>query len=183
MVAVLETQLEGASPEDRPRTAAEAADLLALSRATLEVIERAIRSAPEVRESRVLSRWPLDLEDVLLELEPMMAQTPLLDLAARLGVSSAQIRSAVLRLQRMGLARVTGDGVSLTATGRQKLARLEVARAAVLRRIASRLEPLAGSESRQLIAMLTDLIGRTEKLVEEHLSDETDIETAVRLAR
>src|SRR5205085_5710238 len=49
--------------------AAQAADILALGRAALDVIGRALRSSPEVRANRVMARWPLDLEDLLLELE------------------------------------------------------------------------------------------------------------------
>src|SRR5687768_2009393 len=132
-------------------SAAQAADILALGRAALDVIGRALRSSPEVRSNRVMARWPLDLEDLLLELEPMQVETPITELAARLGVSTAQLRSTALRLQRLALVRVSSAGVSLTPTGRQKLARLEMARAAVLRRIARGLEAIDGDRSKMVI--------------------------------
>lgn len=181
VVAVVDTQMN--EPEDELRSAAEAADLLALARAALEVIGRAIKSSPEVRESRVLSRWPVDLEDVLLELEPTLTETSMVELAGRLGVSAAQLRSTSGRLQRMGLVKVSDAGVALTASGRQKLAKLEMARAAVLRRIAAQLSPLPSRQSRQLITLLEQVIGQTEQVVDKHLGDASDIETAVRLAR
>ncbi len=143
------------------------ADILALGRAAIEAMQRALRSAPEVRENRLMSRWPLDLEDVLLELEPTESESSMADLAGRLGVSSAQLRSTALRLQRLALVRVTADGVSLTAQGRQKLARLEMARAAVLRRVADGIaSPLSEAEARQVIRMLHVLLERAEEVVD-----------------
>jgi Mn-dependent DtxR family transcriptional regulator len=117
-----------------------------------------------------MSRWPLDLEDVLLELEPTSSETSIASLAARLGVSTAQLRSTALRLQRMSLVTVTSDGVSLTHQGRQKLARLEMARASVLRRIAEGLDaPLTEAEAKQVITFLHALLERTEAVVERQL--------------
>lgn len=151
--------------------AAYAADILALSRATIDAMHRALRSSPEVRENRVMSRWPLDLEDVLLELEPTAKETSISSLASRLGVSTAQLRSTALRLQRMSLVKVNSDGVSLTHQGRQKLAKLEMARAKVLRRIAEGLDaPLSESEAIQVISFLNVLLERAEAVVETQLS-------------
>lgn len=150
--------------------AAYTADILALSRATIETMHRALRSAPEVRENRVMSRWPIDLEDVLFELEPTCAETSISELAARLGVSTAQLRSTALRLQRMSLVRVSTEGVGLTPQGRQKLARLEAARASVLRRIASGMEaPLSEDEAQQVIRFLHVLLARAEEVLETQL--------------
>jgi hypothetical protein len=116
-----------------------------------------------------MARWPLDLEDLLLELEPMQVETPITELAARLGVSTAQLRSTALRLQRLALVRVSSAGVALTPMGRQKLARLEMARAAVLRRIARGLENVDPDRSRQVIDALGVLIEQAERVVEEQL--------------
>lgn len=149
--------------------AARAADTLALGRAALDVIGRALRSAPEVRANRVMSRWPLDLEDLLLELEPTQVETPITDLAGRLGVSTAQLRSTALRLQRLGLVKVSPAGVSLTPTGRQKLARLEMARASVLRRIASGMAAVDADRSEHVLEALRVLIDQAERVVEEQL--------------
>jgi hypothetical protein len=150
-------------------TPAQLADILALSRAALDAIGRALRSAPEVRANRVMARWPVDLEDMLLELEPMQAETPITELAARLGVSTAQLRSTALRLQRLSLVRVSSEGVSLTATGRQKLARLEMARAAVLRRIATGMDGLDVENAKLLIDFLGSIIDRADTVVEGQL--------------
>jgi Mn-dependent DtxR family transcriptional regulator len=155
-------------------TAAQAADILALGRAALDVIGRALRSSPEVRANRVMARWPLDLEDLLLELEPMQSETPITELAARLGVSTAQLRSTALRLQRLALVKVSSAGVSLTATGRQKLARLEMARAAVLRRIARGLEGIENGRSKVVIEALGALLEQAERVVEEQLGAKPD---------
>jgi hypothetical protein len=152
-----------------PRSEAQLADILALGRAALDAIGRALRSAPEVRANRVMARWPVDLEDLLLELEPMQAETPITELAARLGVSTAQLRSTALRLQRLSLVRVSSEGVSLTATGRQKLARLEMARAAVLRRISVGLETLPADNAKLLIDFLATVIDRADTVVEGQL--------------
>ena len=65
--------------------AAHAADILALARATLDNVTRAIRTAPEVRSNRLMTRVPVDMEDVLLELEPMQVETSISELASRLG--------------------------------------------------------------------------------------------------
>ena len=152
--------------------AAYAADILALSRATIEAMHRALRSAPEVRRNRVMTRCPLDLEDVLFELETTASETDIGVLAARLGVSSAQLRSTGLRLQRMGLVRVTHRGLFLTHQGRQKLARLEDARATVLRRIAEGIEePLSEGEARQVIRFLRVLLDRAESVVETQVNE------------
>lgn len=155
-------------------SAALAADILALGRAALEVIGRTLRSAPEVRANRVMARWPLDLEDLLLELEPMQAETPITELASRLGVSTAQLRSTALRLQRLGLVKVSTAGVALTPTGRQKLARLEMARASVLRRLARGLESLEPGKAKTVIEALQTLIDRGENLVDEQLGQRRD---------
>jgi hypothetical protein len=161
------------APEERATStngsAARAADILALGRAALDVIGRALRSSPEVRANRVMARWPLDLEDLLLELEPMQVETPITELASRLGVSTAQLRSTALRLQRLALVRVSSAGVSLTATGRQKLARLEMARAAVLRRIARGIESLDSDRSKTVMDALGTLLEHAESIVEEQL--------------
>jgi hypothetical protein len=158
-----------------PRTAAQLADILALGRAALDAIGRALRSAPEVRANRVMARWPVDLEDLLLELEPMQAETPITELAARLGVSTAQLRSTALRLQRLSLVRVSSEGVSLTATGRQKLARLEMARAAVLRRISAGLEDMPSEDAKLLIDFLAAVIDRADVVVEGQLGHRSGI--------
>jgi hypothetical protein len=168
-------------PQPQPRStsssgAAQAADILALGRAALDVIGRALRSSPEVRANRVMARWPLDLEDLLLELEPMQNETPITELAARLGVSTAQLRSTALRLQRLALVKVSSAGVALTATGRQKLARLEMARAAVLRRIARGLETIQNDRSRMVIEALGVLIEQAERVVEEQLGQKPRID-------
>lgn len=160
-------------PEERSPSntgsAAQAADILALGRAALDVIGRALRSSPEVRSNRVMARWPLDLEDLLLELEPMQQETPITELAARLGVSTAQLRSTALRLQRLALVKVSSAGVSLTATGRQKLARLEMARAAVLRKIARGFEGFDAERSKMMIQALGALLEQAERVVEDQL--------------
>jgi hypothetical protein len=155
-------------------SAAQAADILALGRAALDVIGRALRSSPEVRSNRVMARWPLDLEDLLLELEPMQQETPITELAARLGVSTAQLRSTALRLQRLALVKVSSAGVSLTATGRQKLARLEMARAAVLRKIARGFEAFDGEKSKMMIQALSALLEQAERVVEDQLGTKPD---------
>ena len=151
--------------------AAHAADILALGRAVLDVIGRALRSAPEIRENRLMSRWPLNLEDVLmeLELEPMSTEMSIADLSTRLGASTAQLRSTALRLQRMSLVKVSPEGVSLTPLGRQRLAYLEMARAAVLRRIAEGLDTLSDDESKRVIELLRTLIDRVDAVVDEQL--------------
>jgi hypothetical protein len=173
-VRVLPTDVspDPARPQARTTStsgAAQAADILALGRAALDVIGRALRSSPEVRANRVMARWPLDLEDLLLELEPMQVETPITELAARLGVSTAQLRSTALRLQRLALVKVSSAGVALTATGRQKLARLEMARAAVLRRIARGLDSSDSDRSKLVIDALGVLIDQAERVVEEQL--------------
>lgn len=156
-------------PSTPGASAAQAADILALGRAALDAIGRALRSAPEVRANRVMARWPLDLEDLLLELEPMQVETPITELAARLGVSTAQLRSTAIKLQRLSLVKVSSAGVALTATGRQKLARLELARAAVLRRIARGLDELDSARSKMVIEALNALLDHAERIVEEQL--------------
>jgi hypothetical protein len=151
------------------RHAAQAADIMALGRAAIEAVGRALRSAPEVQAARVLARRAVDLGDLLLELETLADTTPIADLAARLGVSSAALRTAALELQRLGLARVQAEGVGLTATGRQRLARLDAARAAVLRRVAPRLDGLSETDGAQVIAFLHQLVARAEGAVEDNL--------------
>ena len=158
-----------------PGSAALLADILALGRAALDAIGRALRSAPEVRANRVMARWPVDLEDLLLELEPMQAETPITELAARLGVSTAQLRSTALRLQRLSLVRVSSEGVSLTATGRQKLARLEMARAAVLRRISAGMADMPSDDAKLLIDFLATVIDRADTVVEGQLGHRSGI--------
>ena len=148
-----------------------AADILALSRAAYDAVSRALRSAPEVRANRVMARWPVDLEDLLLELEPMQAETPIHKLAARLGVSSAQLRSTALRLQRLSLVKVSSEGVALTALGRQKLARLEMARAAVLRRIATNLEGVSAADAQLIQKVLAALVDHTEEVIDGQLGE------------
>ncbi|MEQ9499811.1 MAG: hypothetical protein RIT81_23230 [Deltaproteobacteria bacterium] len=182
MVAVLESQASGGDPKDARRSAAQAADVLAMARAALDGVERALRSAPEVQASRVMSRWPLSLEDLLLELEPTADQTPLRELAPRLGVSVGQVRSTALRLQRMGMVKVTSDGVAMTSAGRSKMARLDAARSAVLRRLAERLEPLSSGDSDQLLALLVDLVGGIDRFVNEQTRGGPTIE-GLRLSR
>lgn len=147
------------------------ADILALGRAALDSIHRALRSAPEVRANRVMSRWPVDLEDLLLELEPMQVETPIAKLAARMGVSTAQLRSTALRLQRLSLLKVSSEGVSLTASGRQKLARLEMARATVLRRVVTGLDQLSADQAKLVLGFLDRLIDRAELVVDHQLGD------------
>lgn len=177
MVEELQTRPPAPSEDEAPRglvlgRASYSADILALSRAAIEAMHRALRSAPEVRENRVMSRWPVDLEDLLFELEPTSAETSISDLAARLGVSTAQLRSTALRLQRMSLVRVNEDGVGLTVQGRQKLARLEQARATVLRRIADGIEsPLSESEAQQVMRFLRLLADRAEAVLETQLGE------------
>lgn len=145
---------------------AESADLLALGRAAVEAVHRALRSSPEVRESRVHSRGPIDLEDLLLEIDVTAAETPWEDLIARLGVSLAPLRSTALRLQRMSLVRVSDVGVGLTAQGRQKVGRLEAARAAALRRLASGIaRPLTEDEGRHLRICLGLLLEGAEAVL------------------
>lgn len=164
-------------------SAAKAADILALGRAALDAIGRALRSAPEVRANRVMARWPLDLEDLLLELQPTQLETPITELAARLGVSTAQLRSTALRLQRLALVKVSSAGVSLTATGRQKLARLEMARASVLRRIARGLEVIDPDRSKLVIEALGAVLDHAERAIEEQLGQRPTIERRLPLAR
>jgi hypothetical protein len=163
---------ESSPPEDRgagaPGSAAQAADLLALGRAALEAITRAVRTAPEVRSARVMTRWPLDLEELLLELEPMQAETPLGALALRLGVPSAQLRATALKLQRLGLVRVTEEGIAVTAQGRHRLARLEEAQATVLRRVAQHLGGMSNDDGRRLLEQLRAVIEAAEAMVDEH---------------
>lgn len=156
-------------PARAPSGAAHAADILALARATLDGVSRALRTAPEVRANRLMARAPVDIEDVLMELQPMQAETSITELAGRLGVSPAQLRSTALRLQRLGLVKVSPDGVALTGTGRQKLARLEMARAAVLRRLAVNLDELPAEQARMVLSMLSGLLERTEDVVERHI--------------
>ena len=150
-------------------SAAQAADILALGRAVMDAIERAIRIAPEVRSARVMARWPLEPEVLLLELEPMQAETSLAALATRLGVSSPQLRSTALRMQRLGLVRVSPEGVALTPAGRQRLARLERARAVVLRRIAPNLDQLPAASARHFIELLGAVLEQAERVGEENL--------------
>jgi hypothetical protein len=168
-------EAQEAAAEPASGTPAQLADILALGRAALDAIGRALRSAPEVRANRVMARWPVDLEDLLLELEPMQAETPITELAARLGVSTAQLRSTALRLQRLSLVRVSSEGVSLTATGRQKLARLEMARAAVLRRIATGVAGLDSDNAKLLIEFLGSVIDRADVVVEGQLGHRSGI--------
>lgn len=161
---------EAPSPPPRtPSGAAHAADILAMARAALDSVTRAIRTAPEVRSNRLISRVPVDIEDVLMELEPMQAETPISELGGRLGVSAAQLRSTSLRLQRLGLVKVSPAGVSLTGSGRQRLARLEMARASVLRRLAGNLHKLPSEHAELVLSILSDLLDRTDEVVDEHL--------------
>ncbi len=182
MVAVLETQTRGGDPTEAPRSPAQAADLLAMARAALDGVERAIRSAPEVQANRVMSRWPLALEDLLLALDPTADETPLKELAPRLGVSAGQVRSTALRLQRMGMVKVSAETIAMTSAGRSKMARLDAARSAVLRRLAARLEPLSSGESEQLLALLVDLVGGIDQFVAEQTRSGSGIE-GLRLQR
>ncbi len=152
-----------------PTNPARAADILALTRAAMDALARAVRSSPEVREHRVMARWPVDLEDLLLELDSLRTEVPIPVLAARLGVSAAQLRSTALRLQRLSLVKVAPGGVSLTATGRQKLARLEMARAEVFRRIASGYCQLNENEASQVIWFLRALLDRSEAVADEQV--------------
>ncbi|MCK6547348.1 hypothetical protein L6R52_15980 [Myxococcota bacterium] len=131
-----------------------------------------------MRANRVMARWPLDLEDLLLELEPMQVETPITELAGRLGVSTAQLRSTALRLQRLSLVKVSSAGVALTPSGRQKLARLEMARAAVLRRIARGLESLDAERSKLVLESLEVLIEHAELVVDEQVHDKPKVERA-----
>jgi hypothetical protein len=158
-----------APPRAPSSTAAQAADILALGRAVLEVIARALRSSPEVRSNRLMARWPLDLEDLLLELRLLQTELPISELAIRLGVSAAQLRSTALRLQRLQLVKVTPSGLSLTAGGRQKLARLEAARGAVLQRIARGIESLDSEDLEMVTTALRELLDNAERVVDEHL--------------
>lgn len=172
MVSSVSSATESLQEPPRPREpsgAAHAADILALARATLDSVTRAMRTAPEVRANRLMARVPVDMEDVLLELEPMQEQTSIVELAGRLGVSPAQLRSTALRLQRLALVKVSPEGVALTATGRSKLARLEMARAAVLRRLAGDLDQLPPAEARLVLRFLSQLLDRTEEITEGHL--------------
>lgn len=142
---------------------AHAADLLALGRATLDAVSRLLRNAPEVRAHRVFARWPLEPEDVLVELEPTTAQTSIAALAGRLEVGPGHVRTTSLRLQRMGMVRVAGDAVILTSQGRQKLAQLDQARAAALRRIADGVRlPLTEAEAQLLIRVLHAVLEQVE---------------------
>ena len=70
------------TPTERTR-AAYTGDILALSRATIDAVGRAMRTSPEVRDARVMARWPLDLEALMLELEPMAPETSLAAVAGR----------------------------------------------------------------------------------------------------
>lgn len=161
-----------AAPAALPRlsSTAYAADLLALCRAALEGVNRVLRCAPEVRESRLMARWPVDLEELLLEIEPTATETPFPQLVQRLGCGTSQVKSAVARLQRMNLVDITETGVSLTPHGRQKLARLETARASVLRRLADRLEvELDPAEAVRVLSLLSSLVERTDELSETGL--------------
>ncbi len=99
----------------------------------------------------------------------MQAETPITELAARLGVSTAQLRSTALRLQRLSLVKVSSEGVSLTATGRQKLARLEMARAAVLRRVSSRLSRMPAEHAKVLLEFLAEVTDCADDVVEGQL--------------
>ncbi len=150
--------------------AAAVADILALGRAALDAVSRAMRTSPEMRLNRVVARAPVDLEDLLFELEPMQKETPIAQLAVRLGVSSPQLRSMALRLQRLALVKVTVDGVALTPAGRLKLARIEEARSVVLRRVGAELLPsLSASEAEHVISFLQYLATRAEVVAEEQL--------------
>jgi hypothetical protein len=150
--------------------AAQAADILALGRAALDMISRALRSAPEIRASRLAVRWPLDLEELLGELEGEQAGIPITDLAANLGVAIPQLRSTVLRLQRIGLLTVTPNGVALTPAGRQRLIRFDAARANVLRRIAGRLGSPDPERSAVIIDVLKGLLDNVEAVVDEQIA-------------
>ena len=116
-----------------------------------------------------MARWPLDLEALMLEFEPTATVTPIASIAARMGASVAQLRATTHRLQRMGLVTVAGDGLSLTPQGRQKLARLEAARSAVLRRLAGSMDTLTPEHARLLLSLLGKLIDRSEAVVREQL--------------
>jgi hypothetical protein len=72
--------------------------------------------------------------------------------------------------------KVSSAGVALTATGRQKLARLEMARAAVLRRIARGLEMIESDRSKLVIEALGVLIDQAERVVEEQLGQKPRLE-------
>lgn len=166
--AMEEPRLDPRSAEASLSASARTADILALGRATLEALHRALRTAPEVRENRLMARWPVDLEDVLFELEPTNSETGYTELAARIGGTPAQIRSTAQRLQRMGLVQLSEHGVGLSPQGRQKVARLEAARAAVLRRIAGGMDvPLSEPEANSVLALLRQLLERTEFILEQ----------------
>lgn len=73
----------------------------------------------------------------------------------------------------MGLVKVPGDSLALTAQGRQKPARLEMARSAVLRpvlrRLAGGMEALPSGHARLLRSLFGKVIDRSEALVRPHL--------------
>lgn len=151
--------------EGRP---ADAADILALSRAAGEALHRALRMAPEARVTRVLSRWPADPEEILLELDPADVEMPVSALADRVGASAGQMRAAALALQRLSLVRVSGTGVRLTVEGRRKRAQLDAVRARVMRRIASGIEVrLSPGEARLIMSFLKQLLEGAEAVVDE----------------
>ena len=62
-------------------------------------------------------------------------------------------------------------GVQLSATGRQKLARLHMARAKVLQRIMGDLSKLPLEDARAMIRILGTLIDRTDDVVSGHLGN------------
>lgn len=161
---------ETSAPEPRsPSGAALAGDILALCRAAYVGVNRALRTSPEIRKSRVVARGPLDLEDLLLELEPTQGPTRLAELAPRLGVSAAQLRSTANKLQRLGLVEHKTEGVSLTATGRQKLARLQEARTKVLQRVAGDLSTMPKEDAEAFVRILSMVLDRTDDVVATHL--------------
>lgn len=149
-------------------SAGQAADILALGRAVFEAIERALSTAPEVRANRVTARWSKAPEELLSELERAQGDTPISVLAASLGVSTPMLRSGVLRLQRISLVKLSSGGVSITPQGRQRLARLELAKAAALRRIARGLTDLDGPRSQLLIEVLGTVLEEAENAILEH---------------
>lgn len=151
--------------------AGQAADILALARAAYDSMSRVLRSAPEVRANRIMSRWPIDVESLLGELEFAGEPLPIAQLGTRLGVSSAQVRSTVLRLQRLGLLDVQGAGVALTGQGRQKLARLEMARTSVIQRLASGLANLSSDEAERLLGSLKQVIEQADGMAELQFGD------------
>jgi hypothetical protein len=159
-----ETPPGAAPPQVGPKpVSAETADLVALAGAVLEAVNLAFRTAPEMRSSRVLERWPFDPTDLVVELRAAHGEVPFRALATRLGVSRALLRSTALRLQRMGFVAVKDDAVALSAKGRQRIARFESARSAALQRMLGSLSTMPVGRVRDLIAILRELLERIEE--------------------